>query len=218
MSNLPNLDIVGKTFGKLTVLDEFTSTGNGTSWKCRCECGNEVYVYRGKLTTGHTKSCGCTTKSLNGLSNHIIYKKWWSIKERCYKPHHASYKNYGGKGIYLVEEWQDFMAFYDWSIANGFEEGLTIERKDSNGPYSPENCEWITLSENVARSNREKPKRKSKYLYYAISPQHVNYTFANANEFAREHNLNANAIRRVVRGERTHYKDWKFGFTDILNE
>lgn len=128
-----NRDIVGNTYGKLTVLDEYKKIPNGTKWKCLCECGNETFVYRGKLTTGHTKSCGCLTSTLGGLSNHRIYQKWWSIKERCYSPNHASYHNYGAKGIKLCDEWHDFKLFYDWSIDNGFKEGLTIDRKDSSG-------------------------------------------------------------------------------------
>lgn len=212
-----NKDIVGKTFGKLTVLDEYQKVSNGTKWKCECECGSTLYVYRGKLTTGHTKSCGCITKTLNGLSNHPLYKIWWGIKERCYSERHASYHNYGAKGIILSEEWHDFNSFYNWSISNGYKDGLTIDRIHSSGNYEPLNCQWISLSENIARSNKEKQRRKTKYLYYAISPDNEYYTFDNAVQFSLDHNLNDNSIRRVARGERPHYKGWKFGFTDIPN-
>ena len=218
MAKTPKLDLIGKTFGRLTVLDEYIPAGSVTKWKCRCECGNETYVHRGKLLAGTTKSCGCIAKSLNGLSDHILYSKWWSIKERCYKEYHPSYKNYGAKGVRLCEEWQDFMAFFNWSMANGFEDGLTIERKDASGDYSPENCEWITLAENVARSNRTKPHRKTQFLYYGIAPDGTRFTFSNASQFGRENNLNSNCIRRVARGERSTFKGWKFGFTDEKNE
>lgn len=146
-------DIVGKKFGRLTVLDEYIKIPNGTKWKCRCECGNEKYVYRGKLTTGHTKSCGCLTKTANGLSDHKLYSVWSNMKDRCYNSNNHAYHNYGGKGVILCEEWQSFVPFYEWAIKNGYKEGLTIERINSNGNYSPDNCEWITLSENTTRAN-----------------------------------------------------------------
>jgi hypothetical protein len=216
---MPRLDrdIIGKQFGRLTVLDECRKVPSGTEWKCKCECGNEVYVYRGKLTSGHTNSCGCLTSTLDGLSNHRLYRTWWGIKERCYSERHASYHNYGAKGIKMCEEWQDFKTFYNWAMENGYQDDLTIDRHDSTKDYSPENCQWITLAENVAKSNAEKPHRKTDYLYYGISPQGIRYEFANAADFSKEHELNANSLRRVARGERPHYKNWKFGFTDIPN-
>lgn len=212
-----NLGIIGKRFGKLVVLDNRINDNGINKWECQCDCGNRTFVYTGKLNNGHTTSCGCNQSTLQGLSNHRLYKTWWSMKERCYRKNCTSYKNYGAKGVFICDEWQDFKSFYDWAIHNGYDDSLTIERKDSNGPYSPQNCEWITLSENVARANANKPKRKSAFLYYGISPQGKEYIFANANEFAKEHQLNANSLRRVARGERSHYKEWKFGFTDTPN-
>lgn len=210
-------DIVGQKFGKLLVLDEYEKIPNGTKWKCKCECGNEIYVYRGKLTTGHTKSCGCLNSTLQGRSNHRLYKTWWGIKERCYSPTHASYHNYGAKGIVLCDEWQDFNAFYLWAMESGYDDSLSIDRKDSKGNYEPTNCRWITLAENIARANAEKPKRKTAFVYYGISPDGHRHEFENASEFALLHDLNGNSIRRVVRGERNSYKEWSFGFTDTPN-
>lgn len=212
-----NKDIVGQTFGRLTVLDEYEKIPNGTKWKCKCECGNEVYVYRGKLTTGHTKSCGCLTSTLEGLSNHRLYRTWWGIKERCYSPNSSNYSKYGAKGIRMCNEWQDFKTFYAWSMQNGYADDLTIDREDSKGDYTPDNCRWITLAENVARANAEKPKRKSAFVYYGISPDGTRYQFENASDFARNNQLNGDSIRRVARGERKTYKGWTFGFTDIPN-
>lgn len=212
-----NKDIVGKSFGRLTVLDEYEKIPNGTKWKCKCECGNEVYVYRGKLTTGHTKSCGCLNRSLDGLSDHRLYKTWWGIKERCGSPNSSNYSNYGAKGITMCQEWEDFKTFYDWAMLNDYADDLTIDRQDSKGNYTPDNCRWITLAENVARSNIETQRRKSKFLYYGVSPEGIRYEFANANVFASEYGLNSNSLRRVARGERLHYKGWSFGFTDIPN-
>lgn len=210
-------DIIGEKFGRLTVLDEYRKVPNGTEWKCVCDCGNELFIYRGKLVTGHTKSCGCIVKSLDGLSNHRLYKTWWGIKERCYSPSSSNYSKYGAKGIRMCKEWEHFQTFYDWAMTNNYSDELTIDRLDSKGDYTPKNCRWITLAENVARANAEKPKRKSKFIYYGVSPQGVAYNFANASQFAEEQGLDGNSIRRAARGERKTYKDWTFGFTDIPN-
>ncbi len=217
---MPNVDlsIIGKKFGKLTVTDEFRMCVGGTEWLCKCDCGNESWVYRGKLTSKHTTSCGCKQKRLNGLSNHKLYKVWWGIKERCYHPeYNISYPNYGKKGIIMCEEWHDFMNFYNWSIENGWNESLSIDRLDVDDNYTPDNCRWITLSENVARSNKSVPRHILPFTYYGISPTGEEFEFSNANTFAQEHNLNANGLRRVARGERQHYKNWKFGYTDKPN-
>lgn len=212
------MDIVGKKYNLLTVLNEYRKESNGTYWKCLCDCGEYTWVYRGKITTGSTKSCGCLNKSLNGLSKHPLYKVWWSMKERCYSQNHKAYHNYGGRGIIICDEWlSNFLNFYEWSHLNGYKEGLSIDRINNDDNYSPENCRWITVSENTAKANKEKPKRKSKYMYYGISPKGSKVIFSNANEFAKKEGLNANGIRRVARGERNKYKGWKFGFSDIPN-
>ena len=210
--------IIGKKFGKLTVTDEYESGRNGTYWKCICDCGREIFVYRGKLTTGHTKSCGCKTRTLNGLSKHPLYKTWWSMKERCYSENHPSYHNYGGRGIEICDEWlEDYLSFYDWSTNNGYEEGLSIDRINNEGNYEPGNCQWITISENTSKANKINVRRKTEYTYWGISPDGKQHEFSNAAAFAREHNLSGNGLRRVARGERQAYKDWKFGYTNKPN-
>ena len=80
---------------------------------------------------------------LNGLSNTKLYRKHRSMLDRCNSPKHKSYKDYGGRGIKVCDEWQGkdgFLNFYNWSMQNGYEDGLTIERKDTNGDYCPSNC------------------------------------------------------------------------------
>jgi hypothetical protein len=147
-------DIVGNRYGKLVVLDEYVKIPNGTKWKCQCDCGDTTYVYRGKLTTGSTKSCGCNKATLGGLSDHKLYSVWANMKDRCYNDPNHAFHNYGGKGIKLCDEWLTFTPFYEWAMSNGYSEGLTIERVNSNDNYCPENCEWITLSENTTRANK----------------------------------------------------------------
>lgn len=210
-------DIVGRRFGRLEVLDNYKIVNNRTHWLVLCDCGNEKYVYRYGLISGNTQSCGCISATQNGLSNHRLYRIWWKMKERCYSKNDIAYDNYGGKGIYICDEWQDFLTFYEWAMANGYKDNLSIDRVDSDDIYKASNCRWITKSENTTRANKGTHKRKSEFIYYGLSPCGTRYEFANASQFCREHNLNNNGVRRVARGERDAYKGWKFGFTDIPN-
>lgn len=93
----------------------------------------------------------------HGLSETRIYKTWGNMKQRCYNPNDSKYGSYGGKGITVCDEWlHDFQAFYDWAMANGYTEELTIDRKDAKMGYSPDNCRWITMEENCWGGFHEK--------------------------------------------------------------
>ena len=154
-------DLTGKRFGSLVAV-RVAGKKNGTYvWECLCDCGNIVHAVGCDLTRGHTKSCGCLRRAKiteynikHGLSHIRIHTIWCGMKERCYNPNATNYQYYGGKGIAICEEWlHDFQAFYDWAVANGYREGLSIDRKDSDGNYCPQNCMWITRSENTTRAN-----------------------------------------------------------------
>lgn len=216
---MKKIDIKGKKFGRLTVTGEYRKsiTSKGRDYLCICDCGNKLFVYRGKITTGHTKSCGCISKTLNGHSNSKLYRIWWGIKERCYSENHNSFKNYGAKGIILSDEWHDFNVFYEWAINNNYSDSLTIDRIDSSKNYEENNCQWISLSENVAKSNKETVRRKTKYTFIGISPNKEIFEFKNASDFGRMNNLNPNSITRVARRERKSYKGWIFKFSENLN-
>lgn len=77
-----------------------------------------------------------------------LYRVWSTMKERCYNPNHIKYKNYGARGITICDEWKNsFKAFRDWAYANGYEEGLSIDRIDNNKNYEPSNCRWATMTQ-----------------------------------------------------------------------
>lgn len=172
------------------------------------------------LYHSRTNSCVCQNVK-HGLYKSRLYRIYANMKYRCYNSNCDAYVNYGEKGICLCEDWlgdNGFMNFYNWSMNNGYADNLTIDRIDENGNYCPENCRWITLSENVAYANHCHNRRHAKGgTYYGISPDGEYFEFDNANEFARNHTeLNANNIRDVANKRKKLHRGWKFGFKDEL--
>lgn len=94
-------------------------------------------------------------RDYHGLSGTELHRKWAAMKRRCYNPNTRQYKWYGRKGIEVCEEWQTFKPFHVWAISSGWKPGLTIDRIDNDGNYCPENCQWLTLSENVSKMRKE---------------------------------------------------------------
>lgn len=156
-------DLTGQKFGKLTVIERAENQGKYTCWLCKCECGTLITVRSTNLLTGNTKSCGCYKKdkaiidhTIHNLSNHRIYKIWENMKSRCYRKTTINYERYGGRGIKVCNEWQQFEPFNDWAIKNGYKEDLTLDRIDVNGNYEPDNCRWLSVKEQNrnTRTNR----------------------------------------------------------------
>jgi hypothetical protein len=153
-------DFLFKKFGRYTVIgisSQFIKNKNVKLAKCLCECGTIKMVRIGNLTGGTTKSCGCLKKIApvkHGYARSKIYMVWLAIKGRCYNKSNISYKNYGGRGIKLANEWYDPKVFIEWAIAHGYEPGLTIERVDVNGDYEPSNCTFIPRSEQSKNTRR----------------------------------------------------------------
>lgn len=74
------------------------------------------------------------------------------MRGRCERPAHHRYRFYGGRGITVCEEWGDFTSFQTWAEANGWQQHLELDRKDPDGPYSPDNCRWIEKRANIVRA------------------------------------------------------------------
>lgn len=153
-------------FGKLTALYRLHNTkGHKTYWLCVCECGNLKEARYDMLQNGHTKSCNCLYKKSNavhGMYNTRIYNTWKNMKSRCYYNKNINYHNYGGRGIIVCDEWKNnFQAFYDWAISNGYNDNLEIDRMDINGNYEPNNCRWIT--------HKEQQQNKQNTIKYTIN-------------------------------------------------
>lgn len=157
------LNLIGKKFGNLTVIDEVGYRNKKVYWLCRCNCGNLCEVPTGNLRSGNTTSCGCVHKELtsklfkiHGQNDTRLYVIWCHIKQRCYNEHCKEHKYYGERNIKMCGAWlNDFMNFYNWAINNGYDDTLTIDRINVNGNYEPNNCRWITQKQQTRnrRSN-----------------------------------------------------------------
>jgi hypothetical protein len=155
MSRIKNL--LGKRFGRLIAVKFIGVDEKRTAlWLCQCDCGNQVTVTSSRLGFGMTKSCGCYKSDLtikrntvHGKSHHPLYKKWQDMKSRCYNKNNKRYYNYGGRGISICEKWHDFENFYNWAMKHGYKKGLTIERKDVDGNYCPNNCTFIPFADQI---------------------------------------------------------------------
>lgn len=139
--------------------------------KCKC-CGKEIVKQKWDTKDGFLKRAYCsrecslgTTAKKHGYcsraESHPLYDAWRNIKRRCYYKNSNYYKNYGGRGITVCEEWRNsFKPFLEWAMHNGWEIGLTIDRTDVNGNYEPSNCRWITQKAQLLN------RRNNRYVTY----------------------------------------------------
>lgn len=165
-------DLTGQRFDRLVVIERVGSNSDGVAtWHCLCDCGNECIVEGANLRKGNTKSCGCLhddvtrmRRTTHGKSGTRLYAVWKAMIQRCSNPLDKNYDRYGGRGIQICEVWRnDFQAFYDWAMANGYDETAprshcTIDRIDNDKGYSPDNCRWVDMK--TQRNNRTNSKER----------------------------------------------------------
>lgn len=159
-------DITGQKFGRLTVLkfSKWTLFPCGQYhqvWKCVCKCGTVVDRRSSDIKSGRTKSCGCYNRensrkihTTHGASKHPLYKIWKAMRQRCRNPKCKDYPGYGGRGIMVCKRWDRFEIFQD-DMRKGYKHGLSIDRKNNDGPYSVKNCRWATGTEQANNKKRK---------------------------------------------------------------
>lgn len=166
------IDMSGQKYGRWTVLRFDGVIKSDAHWICQCECGTIRSVNGYDLRAGRSVSCGCYLSEImrnskpgikHGLkkTNPRLYRIWQCMLNRCRRKKDVCYKAYGGRGISVCEEWNDFSAFYKWAMANGYTDELSIDRIDVDGNYEPSNCQWITMIENSRKAVEDRRRKKS---------------------------------------------------------
>lgn len=185
----PNLlDLTGQPFGRLTVTSRGPNGKHGeVRWHCRCTCGNETLVYAGNLRSGDTRSCGCLSRELlvTRSTTHGAarvgaetpeYHAWHAMFQRCTNPHHASWEDYGGRGVTVCERWQSFENFIA-DMGPRPSPKHSLDRTNNDGNYEPSNCRWATWNEQ-ARNRRSADLRGEQIVTAKLNEAQVHQIVA----------------------------------------
>lgn len=209
------IDYSGKRFGNLKVIeraaDGVSKSGNKeVRWLCECDCGKKCIVFASCIRRG-TDSCGCKknqkiglANTKHGLSDSPLYFVHSSMLARCYNSNSDSYEHYGGRGITVCDEWQGengFLNFYSWAMKSGYKKGLTIERKNFNDGYSPQNCTWASRAEQACN------KRDTHFVTYKGETKPMSF-------FLREYHISR---KTLVKYENQFNGDSEKAIDYILN-
>jgi len=156
-------DITGQKFGRLLVISpESAGANRHVRWRCLCDCVRETVVGSAhRLTSGNTKSCGCLRNEKardrhlqHGEKGSRLYNIWKNARQRCRNPKNPDFYLYGARGIKFAIVWDDFTAFREWALQNGYSKELTLDRIDPDGDYTPDNCRWATWREQRLNQRR----------------------------------------------------------------
>jgi hypothetical protein len=175
MSRTASPDLMGQRFGKWTVIGKATHQGWSPRCLCRCECGVERAVRTQKLLSGLAKTCGASGCRLS--KTHVThggwrtkeYRTWHNLKCRCLNPNNKDFPQYGGRGITVCERWvNSFEAFLE-DMGHAPTKEHSIDRKNGDGPYSPENCRWATKKEQVLNRKTSVPVEHEGVRYETLA-------------------------------------------------
>ncbi|MDE7323104.1 MAG: hypothetical protein K2N73_10345 [Lachnospiraceae bacterium] len=165
-NNISDSNMIGKRFGKLTVLEYAGVDSHRCKlFKCLCDCGKETTTRKSRLISGGTQSCGCLISEVwskmtykHGYATHEKYNRvyaiWSHMIDRCHNENNPAYQRYGARGITVCDEWRENVdSFIDWANKNGYSDNLSLDRKDNDKGYSPDNCRW---ADDVTQANNKR--------------------------------------------------------------
>lgn len=193
------LELTGQRFGRLIVLKETARrTKRGSIlWECLCDCGKRKIISGGTLVYGSTKSCGCG-RGKHGDWKAKLYSVWANMKHRCLCPTAQAYAHYGERGISMCDEWiKDYVVFKKWALANGYKEGLQIDRRNNDKGYYPGNCRWTTGMIN-SQNQRSTKLNMQKAREIRIKYKTGNFT---QKQIARGYDVSRRAIGSVINNQ-----------------
>ena len=162
------IPMIGLRFGRLVVLGDAGTVNEKRRYIVVCDCGTATIVAGGNLRSSHTRSCGCLKVETShttplrhgdavGYKKTVEYTLWRAMRQRCLDPSQAGFPRYGGRGIKVCPQWDDFAAFLEY-MGRRPAPHLTVERIDNDGNYEPGNVKWATRSE---QNSNQGPRRKS---------------------------------------------------------
>jgi len=202
--------LIGKKINRLLVLSEEPKRGYIRFFKCKCDCGNIKITRGSSIKNGSCKSCGCLqkeqikrlglSKATHGYSGTRFYKIWKDMFTRCYNKNCEEYKNYGGRGIEVCEEWNDFENFKN-DMLPIYKDNLSIDRIDNDGNYELNNCRWATIQE---QNNNRRMFKLTKDKIKNIRDKYKKGKYGIGRILANEYNVSSAVISEIVNYKRNY--------------